>query len=396
MTTLRPDWLAWPETQTLINAFAGKGELRFVGGAVRNAVLEQPVVDVDAATPLLPLQTISIAESSGLKAVPTGIDHGTVTVLVGKKKFEITTLRKDTACDGRHAAVEYTDNWQQDAARRDFTVNALYLSASGELFDYFGGTADAKAGRIRFIGNATERIREDYLRILRFFRFYAHYGQGVADAAALKACADLAAHIGALSGERIQQEMVKLLAAPMCTAVLALMHDSGVLEKTCGFPVANIEAITRLEHIGLTPDHHIRLALLLPDVKNLPALAARWKLSNDHKHHLEMLLTHHIDLDSALAEQKKLLRRIGAEYFKELVFIAWAKDLRGNVNRPRYESLLQLANGWIPPVFPVTGKDLKDKGMTEGKALGDALKKLEEKWEASDYALTQNDLLTSL
>src|SRR5579872_7361897 len=210
--TLSPPWLKWPETQALIKAFAdAKAPIRFVGGCVRDALLGRAVQDVDVATPLRPEATMALLQKAGIKAIPTGIDHGTATAVIHGKHFEITTLRKDVSTDGRHATVAYTDDWKEDAARRDFTINALYLSPDGELFDYFNGARDAKEGHVRFIGNAGERIREDYLRILRFFRFYAWYGKTEPDKEALTACTEAANNIGTLSGERVQQEMLKLL-----------------------------------------------------------------------------------------------------------------------------------------------------------------------------------------
>ena len=202
---MSPAWLEWPETQSLVRAFAAKNtELRFVGGAVRDALAGRATSDVDVATPALPEAVMELLAAANIQAIPTGIKHGTVTAVLDKKHFEITTLRKDVSTDGRHAEVAYTDDWKADAARRDFTMNALYLSPAGELFDYFEGEKDAMAGRVRFIGGADARIKEDYLRILRFFRFYAWMGKGEADADALAACAANAPKIATLSGERIR------------------------------------------------------------------------------------------------------------------------------------------------------------------------------------------------
>jgi poly(A) polymerase len=189
-------WRHWPETQKLVTAFSSYPHaVRFVGGAVRDTLLDRLVQDIDVATTLLPEATMSVLQQAGIHVVPTGIQHGTVTAVIDGRHFEITTLRKDVACDGRHAEVAFTDNWQEDASRRDFTMNAMYMSTEGELFDYFSGQEDAKAGRVRFIGDANTRISEDYLRILRFFRFYAHYGREAPNYEALVACAANVSHL---------------------------------------------------------------------------------------------------------------------------------------------------------------------------------------------------------
>ena len=231
---LSPNWLHSPQTQKLLAAFSGEG-IRFVGGAVRDCVLGIEAADLDLATTLLPLQVIDLLEKSDISNYPTGLAHGTITAIIDGKSFEITTLRRDASCDGRHAEVEFGTDWEEDARRRDFTMNAIYMSASGELFDYFGGFQDAMAGRVRFIGDAKQRIQEDYLRILRFFRFFAVYGKGTPNAYALNACTEFASHINTLSGERIQAEMLKLLAAPSPFYALELMQKTGVFVQVFGF-----------------------------------------------------------------------------------------------------------------------------------------------------------------
>lgn len=400
--TLDPTWLHWPQTQALVRAFAeAKAELRFVGGAVRDAVLGRAVQDVDAATPATPDRVVALLERAGIKAVPTGIEHGTVTAAVDGKPFEITTLRKDTSCDGRHAEVAFTDDWKEDAARRDFTMNALYLSPQGEVFDYFGGEEDAKSGRVRFIGNAAQRVSEDYLRILRFFRFYAHYGHGAPDVDALEVCAKQAAEIDTLSGERIQHELFKLLAAKGCARTLALMQSGDVIGHALGFSPQDCTAITRLEAIetlcsalGLIP----RLAaLLLPqqEEESLTILSARLKLSNAVEKSIRTIVVHHKSIPHSLdaAAQKHWIRTLGVENFKIVVTFNWARyETTIDAAHP-YRAMLQLADTWKIPTFPVSGDDLLARGMKPGKELGEVLHKLEAQWEASDYTLTKADLL---
>ena len=395
---MSPAWLEWPETQSLVRAFAAKNtELRFVGGAVRDALAGRATSDVDVATPALPEAVMELLAAANIQAIPTGIKHGTVTAVLDKKHFEITTLRKDVSTDGRHAEVAYTDDWKADAARRDFTMNALYLSPAGELFDYFEGEKDAMAGRVRFIGGADARIKEDYLRILRFFRFYAWMGKGEADADALAACAANAPKIATLSGERIRQEMMKLLAAPVASAALMLMKKD-VLRHVFGFPVHHIDPLSALEKIEseqhLSVDPLLRLALLLPSPSALDHLSGKWKLSNETDRKLALWFASMGTLKPAglLQAQKRLLRKIGATAFKEVVLLRWAQEPR---HAESWQAMRTLADEWLPPEFPLTGADLKAIGIEEGKGMGDLLRELEEEWEQSDYKLSREELLIS-
>ncbi len=386
---LNPDWLGLPQTQTLIKAFADVGKankLRFVGGAVRDALLGIKAEDIDAATSLLPEEITKLLEKIGIRVIPTGIKHGTVTAVIDGKPFEITTLRSDISCDGRHAEVAFTDSWQDDAARRDFTMNALYLGTDGELFDYFGGIEDARTGRVRFIGNPKERITEDYLRILRFFRFFAYYGKGEIDKDGLAACSEFAEKISTLSGERIQHEMLKLLAAPAPTTAVELMQKAGILDHICGF-----SCHTTLIAGSVT----INLALLLlsadiSPVDALNILADRWRLSNELKKYLLLLINHinDISINLPLTRQKHLLRILGAENFSTLIKLKQVLEPQHD-----YQKMLNLAMNWKIPIISVNGDDLIKSGFSEGKELGKTLKKLEMLWEESDYTLTKEKLL---
>jgi poly(A) polymerase len=393
MGSLTPAWLHWPQTQTLIKAF-GDAPVRFVGGAVRDALLGRPVTDVDVATPLLPEAVMQRMEKACIRTIPTGIAHGTVTAVIDHKSFEITTLRKDVATDGRHAQVAFTDDWQVDAMRRDFTMNALYFSPQGELFDFMGGQADAQAGKVRFIGDAKTRIREDHLRILRFFRFHAHYGKGEPDSEGLAACHQLAEGILGLSGERIGHEMMRLMGAHQVLYTLGQMQECAAC--TFGSVELDVERLASLESAEMAllvqPAPVRRLAALLR-LHDVPALVERWRLSGEVKQALSTRLAHlppsHQPLP--LLHQKALLRRIGREAFSDVALLSCAQS--GAADISPWQDMLELPSRWEPPVFPVAGKDLLLLGMEEGKELGQALARLETLWEESDYTLTREELL---
>ena len=408
MNSLTPEWLQWPQTQSLIAAFAAHPEgLRFVGGAVRDALLGRDVQDVDAATVLLPSETMALLEKYSIRVIPTGVAHGTVTAVIQGKSFEITTLRKDVTTDGRHAEVAFTDDWKMDASRRDFTMNALYLSPSGELFDYFDGVADARQGHVRFIGDANKRISEDFLRILRFFRFYAHYGQGQPDEDALAACATHASYITTLSGERIQHEMFKLLQANEVFPTLEHMQRQQILSYALGIPVSDCSVFARLDAIveqeRLIVPSAIKLAcfMLAAAVSHEDAttkLVSRLRLSNHIERliHLVMMYYTSISPSATLAEQKRLLRKLGMEDFVWALLMSWAGGNEAiNVSHP-YHEMLNLAEHWQPPAFPVNGNDLMERGIKQGKELGDLLEMLEAQWEDSDYTLSKDALLDSV
>ena len=395
---LHPKWLDWPETQKLIHALEKHtGQFRFVGGAVRDAVLEKDVKDVDLATSLKPEQVMGVLKAAGITVIPTGLKHGTITAKIGQLHFEITTLRRDAACDGRHASVEYTDNWEEDATRRDFTMNALYMNFAGEVFDYTGGIEDAKSGHVRFIGDAEARIKEDYLRILRFFRFFAYYGKPPADEAALLACTKNAAGIEKLSGERIQHEMFKLLASEHPYVALRLMDKTNVLATVFDGKTPDTIRFEKLQLVEETLGEHAevetRLSLLM-DVTAIPAISIRWRLSGAAHEMLEIIHTH-LPVMEEVAEntkgQKKLLRKIGITPFKQLVIAA--SVIYEKITLERAKVIIALTDNWHPPEFPMNGDVLKAHGIAEGVAMGKTLKSLENAWEDSDYALTQQDLL---
>ncbi len=397
-------WLTHPNTQTLLAAFTGAGvELRFVGGCVRDALMGRPVKDVDAATPAPPEAVMALLGQAGIKTVPTGLRHGTVTAVIDHTPFEVTTLRTDVACDGRHADVAFTDDWRADAARRDFTMNALYCDAQGVITDFFGGVADALAGRVTFIGDASARITEDALRMLRFFRFFATHGRPPADEAALAACRYHAGMIGGLSGERIQHEMFKLLAAPDAADALTLMEQTGVLPYVIthhSHPAPFIyhsltEAADRMPH---RMQALIRLGLLLRQCPQPEAAAStigqRWKLSNRDKHDLKRLTnTSPLALPADDVTVMGWLRAHGREMTDALIVRDHAEAAH---DAGATAALLERAGRLPIPEFPVTGADLLKAGVAQGPQLGEALKQLEAAWVDSGYALGKDALLAQL
>lgn len=386
---------SWMQSQAANIIFAALGgNTRFVGGAVRDAALGIDAKDIDIATPLTPDEVTKKLEAIGVKIIPTGIKHGTVTAVTGKGNFEITTLRRDTEHTGRHATVEFTDSWQEDAARRDFTINAMFCNQAGEISDYYGGLPDLEAGILRFVGDAEQRCKEDYLRILRFFRFFAYYGRPPLDEAALLACKAQANGIEGLSGERIQTEMFKLLAAPAPVFSLELMLQNNVI----GFVIPDIQkdGIAALEKLVALKDsgknnHLLRLAALIGyNLSVAENVAKRWKLSNADKARLLFLCDakHNIPKNCEEKSARKLLREWGYELFIDVCHLAFARGLENS----EYTKLLALKN-WKIPAFPLTGKDLKSIGIEEGKAMGAALKKAENWWEENDYKPSKNTLL---
>ena len=390
-----------PATRRVVAALGAAGtEVRFVGGCVRDAVLARPVQDIDIATPDPPDRVMELLAQAGIRAIPTGIAHGTVTALADGMAFEITTLRHDVETFGRHARVAFTDDWVADAARRDFTVNALSCTPDGSLYDPFGGLADLKAGRIRFVGDPEARIREDVLRLLRFFRFYAHYGVPPPDAAALAAARALAPLLPALSGERVRDEILKLLGAPDPASVIALMRDQEVLRHILPEAVnpERLRALVTIE--GIAPARLVagadplrRLAALLEaSTTAAVAVAARLRLSNAERERLAGLAEPPpVSPDLDPQARRRLLYALGAERFRDSALLAWAADIAGRPMTVRQEveawtDLLDTAVDRMPPVFPLKGRDLLDLGMPPGPAVGRVLAEIERWWIEKDFA----------
>lgn len=380
------DWLSDPATRAVIAALeaaGGPGCARFVGGCVRNALMGQVIDDVDIATTLKPEATKAAIEAAELKAVPTGMAHGTVTAVSARKPYEITTLRQDVSTDGRNATVAFTDDWAEDAARRDFRLNALYADASGEVFDPTGhGVLDAAEGRIVFVGEAQTRIREDYLRILRFFRFYAWYGRGEPDAEAMAACAALAEGMTRLSAERVSKEMLKLLAAQDPRRAVVAMREAGVLAQVLpeADDLATFEAM-----VERSPESEMRLmALLPPDQEVVKAVAVRLRLSNAVRDRLTAAARAWAVVDLTMTDQaaRAVLYRQGRPAFKDAVVRRWAEAARADTEARR---LLALADGWTVPRLPVGGRELAQQGLEPGPETGRVLKAFEDGWIADDF-----------
>ena len=378
---LAADWLDAPATRAVMAAL--RGEAWFVGGCVRNTLLGRAVTDIDLATPLWPQTVIARLEAAGLKAVPTGLDHGTVTAVAGGEPFEITTFRADVATDGRHAEVRFSTDIAQDAARRDFTMNALYADAGGHLRDPVGGLADLHARRVRFIGEARARIREDYLRILRFFRFTAWYGRGI-DPAGRAACAALRDGLAGLARERVGGEITRMLAAPDPGPAVAAMEETGVLEACLpGAETGALPDLLRLEATaGAAPDWRQRLALIAPE---MPADVLRLSRADARAVALLARLAERGDPPALLAEEA------GAEVARGAVLIRCARagaDLPDGLEA-------ELARG-AAAEFPLTARDLMAAGWQPGPALGTALARAREDWRASGFALDREALIARL
>ena len=387
-------WMTNSATRAVIAALeaaGGAGCARFVGGCVRNALLKRKIEDIDIATTLTPDRVTTALDGAGLKAVPTGIDHGTITAVASGRPFEITTLRRDVETDGRRAVVAFTTDWAEDAQRRDFRLNALYADPDGKLYDpTAGGLADARAGRIVFVGDPEIRIREDALRILRFFRFQAWYGRGEPDAASLAACAALRGLITGLSAERVSAELLKLFAADDPRPTVRLMAQAGVLAEA--LPEAQglqrFERLVAIEtDILFTEDALLRLAALLPDDPGVAAtLAARLRLSNAQKDRLVAALDPTPPLVSWMSprEARRLVYRLGKEAFCDRVMLAWAASTRPAA-AVQWRALLPLAESWTAPKFALTGQEVMAAGVPEGPLVGEVMREVEAWWVENDF-----------
>jgi len=378
------------QTAAVMQALMADGlPARFVGGCVRDAVLGRAVKDIDIATAEPPDHVVALLSAAGLKAIPTGIDHGTVTAVVDGSPFEITSLRLDVETFGRRARVAFTDDWAADARRRDFTMNALFCDPDGTLYDPTGGLADLKAGRVRFVGEPRERIREDLLRLLRFFRFHAWYGRGTADRGALQACREMAPEIASLSAERIWSELKLLLQAPAPAAVLDLMADWHVLQHA--LPEAGSrEPLARLVGIeartATEPDPVRRLAILLDmDDGGAVAFADRLRLSNDETRRLRALVTPPArpSPDRTDAENRRVLYRLGVGLFADLTLIGWVAAAPAD-DAP-WNDLRTLPSRLPIPAFPVKGADVLALGIPPGKVVGEILSDVERWWVDNDF-----------
>ncbi|ACN95119.1 CCA tRNA nucleotidyltransferase [Wolbachia pipientis] len=378
------------ETSLIIDAIEEfGGEARLVGGCVRDSILQRDVHDIDLATNLLPNQTIKALKLRNIKTIPTGLNHGTITAILNQRSFEITTLRHDVKCDGRHAKVEFTNNWQADASRRDFTFNALYADKHGHIYDYFGGIEDLKVRRLNFIGNAEDRIKEDYLRILRAFRFHAKICVGDLSDEILNVCKKHSHMIQNLSGERIRDEILKLLECNDPFPTLKSMQESDVLQKIIPKEV-KCEILSSSLLFGT--DALVKLALLLRTTKNdrlsLGEYVSKFlRLSNKQKKKLLFLLSNDIKTELSEKEQKKYISLFGRELYCDLVKIC------GVESGENVDEYISFANTFNIPKFPLSGDDLISIGHQPGKSLGRNLELLKQHWEDSSYTLTKEELV---
>jgi poly(A) polymerase len=388
---LTAPWLTQGPAARLLAVLASDGEeARVIGGAVRNQLLGETVGEIDIATTAVPEEVTRRVEAAGFKAVPTGIEHGTVTVVIQGAPFEVTTLRVDVETFGRKANVRFGRDWKADAERRDFTMNALSVTADGTVYDYVGGLADLAARRVRFIGDPATRIAEDYLRILRFFRFHAAYGNGEPDAAGVAACIAAREGMAGLSRERVRIELLKLLIAAGAETALTAMAEAGLLVPLlAGVPlVPHAGRMAALEAaLALSPDPIRRLAALgVLVIEDAERLSQRLRLSNAERDRLTSMAQvwwrRIVPAGDALA--RPWLYRLGAERYLDRALLAWTRS-GASAGDAAWRELVSLPQRWQPPAFPLKAADFIARGVEKGPALGAALRAAEEAWIAAGF-----------
>ncbi|KZK86810.1 CCA-adding enzyme [Pseudovibrio sp. W64] len=394
MTRLQQSgWLDSAAVQRAFDVLEQDGDVaRAVGGTVRNSLLGEVVDDVDIACTALPDVVLARAEAAGVKAIPTGVDHGTVTLVIDRQPIEVTCLREDIETHGRHATVKFGRNWTKDAQRRDFTMNALYVDRHGELFDPLGGLDDCLNRHLRFIGDARARIREDYLRVLRFFRFFATYGQGEINADGYAACIELKDGLSHLSKERITKEVLRTLSAPRALDSLLLMEQGGILQLILGGEAAS-SRLARLLDLEDLPEAALQPVLRLGGVAG-PKVAERLRLSNAQKKQIEVAA----DIAEALRlrgqskqQLKALLVAHGTDAVVDGALTAWMSDIvQGEAE---LKELLAFAQNWVIPNFPLTGKMMIAGGIPAGPDMGKAMRLAQQIWADADYQQSAESLL---
>jgi poly(A) polymerase len=394
---LETTWLKSGPTADVLGLLNGNGEeARVVGGAVRNALLGVAIGDIDIATTAVPEEVIRRAKAAGIKSVPTGIEHGTVTLVLDARPFEVTTLREDTETFGRKAKVAFGRDWAGDAHRRDFTINALSVGADGVVHDYVGGLDDIAVRRVRFIGDPGQRIEEDYLRILRFFRIHAAFGVGEPNRPGYLACIEARGGLASLSAERVRMEMLKLLIAAGALVAVRAMVDGGLLHAIFGGvaytgPFAAMIEAERV--LGLMPDAVRRLAALgVAVTEDAKRLSTRLRLSNAEARRLDSMGHRWWRLggmDEARARQR--LYRLGEDDYRDRLMLAWARSGRDAAS-PHWRELARLPQRWSAPKFPLKAADFIARGVAEGPVLGQALALAEDAWLAADFPLDQSAL----
>src|SRR5438445_1309224 len=387
-------WLMSGPAARVLGLLNGGGEeARVAGGAVRNALPQIPIGDIDLATTALPDEVVRRAKAAGIKSLPTGIEHGTVTLVVDAHPFEVTTLREDTETFGRKARVAFGRDWVRDAERRDFAINGLSVDADGVVHDHVGGLADIAARRVRFIGDAGQRIAEDYLRILRFFRMHAAYGSGEPDRAGYLACISGRAGLSSLSAERMRMEMLKLLVAEGTLAAVTAMADGGLLLPILGGvsytgPLAMMISAERTLGLGASPIRRLG-ALSVAVTEDARRVAARLRLTNAEAKALDSM-GHRwwrlAGMDEATARRR--LYRLGADHYRDRLLLAWARA--GGIHDAAYwREFASLPQRWSAPKFPLKAADFIGRGIAEGPALGHVLTLAEDAWLAADFPLDQ-------
>ncbi len=404
MTSLEhAPWLRSDAIQKVFRAIEQEGDqARAVGGSVRNTLLNVPVTDVDIATTALPSDVAARAEAAGLKAIPTGIDHGTITIISGGTPYEVTTLRKDVETFGRQAKVVFGTDWTEDARRRDFTLNALYADRNGRIYDPLGGLDDCLAGHVRFIGTAEHRIKEDYLRILRFFRIHAAYGQGRLDQEGLHACIQQRDGLRHLSAERIGMEMKKLVATPLAADCLALMEDSGLLEITTGgvSRIADFRALRSLDEFAEETRHPpLGFAVLSGFVdEDVDRIADRFRLSNTDRKRMHKALAVARATEpqnEGFCAQTTLYHHGRAGAIDGLIWL-WAQTrARGGdqAQDAKLAARLKECREAEIPAFPLKGSDLLLNGLKPGPQVGEVMAEMERCWIQSGFILKKTELL---
>jgi poly(A) polymerase len=403
-------WMRAPATRAVVAALTAEGAgLRFVGGCVRDALAGRAIRDIDIATKLAPEEVMRLLEAAGLKAIPTGVAHGTVTAVAHGEPFQITTLRVDVESYGRRAKVAFTDDWIADAARRDFTFNALSCDPDGSYYDPFDGAADLAAGRVRFVGEARARIEEDYLRLLRFFRFQAHFGKQPPDPEILDVAASLAPNLAQLSGERVRDELFRLLEAPDPVPVVEIVIARRILRAVVPTldDAALLRALMRVEAPPPPIDPVLRLAALVaPGRRGAEALAERLRLSNHQRFALVYLLDPPLDppvdlggTQVSLKDRHRAVRKLGAPLFQKVLRLYWARhhlgDEQAKPGAALQEALVE-AERLAGIAFPLFGRHALALGVRQGPALGDLLEAVEEWWAERDFAPSREDCLARL
>jgi poly(A) polymerase len=391
------EWRNSTATEAVINVLErqGKDLSRLVGGAVRNALLNIPINDIDIATILEPKFVKAIFEIAGFKVIETGMQHGTVTVMSEGIPYEITTLRRDVVTDGRHAEVEFTDNWYIDSCRRDFTINAMYAKFDGEVIDFHNGIEDLKAGRIIFVGDAKKRIQEDYLRILRFYRFNAYYGKSDMDMQGSGFCTLYRHNLAQISAERISSELLKTLAAPnrqQLQSVMQAMHNAGILEVI----IPKYKNLNLFHSMAEDSDSILMLVSMLPNHEPSVRIAGNeLRLSSEQTN--RMCNARVIINDSMLIYDETQLRYLiytyGAQAVKDRVQLTWAELTEEYTDVMTPDQVANYVDNWVRPRPPVNGSDLIELGMSTGKELGIKLKEYEDMWIESDFTLIKSELL---